>query len=359
MPTPSDAHLPLLISWADIEAAGVSLGPSVLHEIAKRMWFDLRVGKTFGKKSVLYPVEADLWREPKYLHLRDAFRSERLGWKLSALTAVGANYAGVKIVGANAINRHFGQARSASIVLLMDKFTMQPLCVVEGTELSAARTGTYGSITAEALFAKEMPIKVFIFGGGPVARNITLSLGAIRAKSLARVWVRTQSWASAQAFVRSLAHTDLPVEPVDNNAMLAEANLVVTASNANQPVFAADEPNPDAVVLHLGGDETPAAYLTKALRQGTVVCDDIPMVSQRNSQSLARLFSGRGTSLETQGPLLGVIGLADLVAGSVQTQRPIHITCVGLPSLDLYIVAHIYEAFNARRPALGLDEHAS
>ncbi|WMT92562.1 ornithine cyclodeaminase [Pelagibacterium sp. H642] len=352
-------HLPPFMSWTELEAAGLDPNPVVLHGIAKRMWRDLHLGKTFGKKSVLHPREADLWQRDEFSQLRGAFGSERLGWKLSALSAIGPDYAAVKIVGANAINRHFGLARSASIVVLLDKFTMRPLCLFEGTGLSAARTGTYGSIVADAIFAERDPIKVFMFGGGPVARNIALSLWANYGKSIDAVWVKTQSLGTAQAFVRSLAHTDLPLMAVGDNARLAEADLVVTASNAKSPVFSANQPNARAVVLHLGGDETPASYLTQMLRHGTLVCDDVAMVSQRNSQSLSLLFSARGTSLETQGPLLGIAGLADLVEGSVPIERPVHITCVGLPSLDLYVAAYLYEALRAQRPARELSEHGS
>lgn len=357
MPITSHAPFPIFISAQELEK--IDLRPAVLHTVAKQMWRDLETKKTFGKKSVLYPREADLWKRPEFSSLRSAFRSERLGWKLSALTAVGRDYAAVKIVGANAVNRHFGAARSTSMVLLFDKFSMRPLCLMEGTTLSAARTGTYGGVVAEAMFAKDQRIKVFLFGGGPVARSITLSLRAISDNFIEALWVRTRSMATAEAFASSLAHTGLPLVPVADNTMLADADLVVTASNANGPVFAADEPRTDAVVLHLGGDETPATFLTKTLRRGTLVCDDITMVSQRNSQSLALLFSGRGALLETEGPLLGIANLADLVAGKIQCDYPVHITCVGLPSLDLYVAAHIYQEFVAQRPALELSEHAS
>lgn len=345
MANQASAFPPLLISSTDLTRAGVELDPTVLHDLARRMWSDLSSGITFGKKCVLYPHEDDLWSLGEFSFLRDQFKTERLGWKLSALSSVGRDYAAVKIVGANAANRHFGFQRSASTILLMDKISMAPLCIMEGTGISAARTGTYASLIAEALFPGPDRIRVFIFGGGPIARCVALALQAVRGGSIDALWIKTRSQRTAEALARSLSHTTLPVIPVVDTMALRDADLVITASNANLPVFACDEIKPNAVVLHLGGDETPAEYLAKVLRQGILICDDIAMVSARNSQSLALYFSRRGASLEMQGPLLGIKNLADVLAQEVSYDGPVHVTCVGLPSLDLYIAEHAYRSF--------------
>lgn len=340
------AFPPLLISSADLAQSGIELDPRVLHHRAAQMWKDLGAGLSIGKKSVLLPSESELWASATYAALRDQFRDERLGWKLSALSSIGPRLASVKIVGANAANRHFGLERSFSTILLLDKFTMRPVCFLEGTAISAARTATYASLVAESVLAERKTIKVFLFGGGPIARSIGLALGAVLGARLEILWVRTRSLQSAEAFARSLPQITAIV-PVTDNANLLLADFIITASNAKSPVFAAHEVASEATVLHLGGDETPVAYLTHVLQCGIVVCDDLAMVSARNSQSIALYFSRRGLTLETEGQKLGVRDFAGHVVGRTPSRSPTHITCVGLPSLDLYVAEYIFEAYVA------------
>jgi ornithine cyclodeaminase/alanine dehydrogenase-like protein (mu-crystallin family) len=132
--------------------------------------------------------------------------------------------------------------------------------------------------------------------------------------------------------------------------VLDHFDLIITATNSGSPVFGPDDIK-SRLVLHLGGDETPAAHLERTIRHGLVLCDSVEMVSRRNSQSLALYFAQRGASLETLGPLLGIRTLATF-EGPVPEGIPIHITCVGLPMLDLYVGAHVYEALlqNEGRP---------
>lgn len=341
------AFPPLLISSADLAESGIELDPRLLHDRAAQMWRDLGAGLSTGKKSVLLPREAELWASAQYAALRDQFDDERLGWKLSALSSIGPRLAGVKIVGANALNRHFGLKRSFSTILLLDKFTMRPVCFLEGTDISAARTATYASLVAESVLAARETINVFLFGGGPIARSIGSALGAVLGDRLEKLWVRTRSLQTAEAFAHSLHRITTPIVPVTDNANLSQADLIITASNAKSPVFAAHEVASDAVVLHLGGDETPAEYLAHVLQNGTVVCDDLAMVSARNSQSLPLFFSRRGLTLESEGPALGVGDFAGHVIGRASSRGPTHVTCVGLPSLDLYVAEYIYETYVA------------
>lgn len=311
------------------------------------MWRDLAGGLSTGKKSVLLPRETELWALAPYAALRDHFHAERLGWKLSALSSIGPRLAGVKIVGANAANRYFGLERSFSTILLLDKFTMRPVCLLEGTDISAARTATYASLVAQSLLAQQKTINVFLFGGGPIARSIGLALGAILGSRLGKLWVRTRSLRTAEAFAHSLQRASLPIVPVADNSKLSQANLIITASNAKSPVFAVHEVASEAVVLHLGGDETPVEYLSHVLENGIVVCDDVAMVSARNSQSLSLLFSRRGSTLEAEGRSQGVREFAGYVIEGASSRAPTHITCVGLPSLDLYVAEYIYETYLA------------
>lgn len=343
-----EAVVPLTITAKDLTAWEGYLEPHDLHAIARQMWHDLSYGRTSGKKSVLYPPPEQLRNSPHYSAVLGRLVGERLAWKLSALAAVGPKYAAIKIVGANALNRHLGLDRSQSTIMLFEKFSMRPLCLMAGSQISAARTGTYASIVAETFFQASERFTVFVFGAGPIAKWVCLQLAAIKGRSIEQLFVRAHSFTSAQRLAKSLTHLPFPITPVGDTDALGTAKLVVTATNAKSPVFAQGAINEQAVVLHLGGDETPAGYIKDMRERGMIACDDIEMVSERATSSLAQFCAEGHGSLQMVAERWGVKGLADLIEDKSLADRPAHITCVGLPSLDLYVAQHVYEAFVSR-----------
>ncbi|WP_087002106.1 hypothetical protein [Rhizobium sullae] len=333
-------------SHADMACLGVSLNVDDLHKAAKEAWSDMRLGRAHGLKSILSFSEADLWKRPEFQPYRNELKGERLGWKLSALSSVGDRYAAVKVVGANAINRRFGRPRSASTIILLDSFTLRPLCVMDGTEISAARTATYASVTLERFFSMEHDISVFLFGAGPIAEEIVKALGHFGKDIISTIYVRSRSGVSAQRLVEKCGSTaGVPLEAVPDNRKLRDCRFVITASNSSAPVFAPPDISANSLLLHLGGDETPADHIQAVLRSGLAVCDDVSMVSRPNSQSLALYFSRAGATLEQLGPFLGVTNFKDVADRGDVLDRPTLITCVGLPMLDLYVAAHVYETW--------------
>ncbi|MBK5568926.1 ornithine cyclodeaminase [Ensifer sp. SSB1] len=351
---------PRYISLAEMKRLGVRLEASALHDAATAAWSDIRLGQAHGLKSVLSFPEAALWNEPQFEAYRDTLQGERLGWKLSALSSVGGRYAAVKVVGANAINRRLGQPRSTSTILLLDSFTLRPLCVMDGTDISAARTATYASMALELFFPKTEELSVFLFGAGPIAEQIIRVLDHFGAGIVSKIFVRSRSGASARQLVKR--HRQSPrirLEAVADNKRLRGCRFVITATNASAPVFESAEVCPNAVVLHLGGDETPSGHIQKVLRSGLALCDDVSMVSRRNSQSLALYFSRKGSTLEQLGPALGVMNLKDFCDAGGGSEFPILITCVGLPMLDLYVAAHVYETWFSPDGGTASSVHSS
>lgn len=331
---------------------GVTLDADTLHAVAREAWSDIHSGRAYGLKSVLLPLESELWARPELLSYRQEFETERLGWKLSTLSSVGPNYAAVKIVGANALNRHLGRPRSTSTITLFDKVTLAPLCLLDGTEISAARTATYATTVVERFLPDARDLSVFVFGAGPVAERVILGLGIFGCAAFAKVFVRSRSTKTASKLAMKLASSvPFPLVAVVDNGELRGCDLIITASNAKKPVFEDQEANPYAVTLHLGGDETPMQYILRVMKTGTVLCDDMGMVSRRNSQSLALYFARGQATLESVGPLLGVKNLSDIDDNFHKLpDEPLHITCVGLPMLDLYVAKYVYETFLKTKP---------
>ena len=334
-------------SLADMKKLGVDLKPGALSRSASLAWSDIRAGRAYGLKSVLCPNEVDLSANRELEALRQNLSGERLGWKLSALSSVGADYAAVKIVGANALNRRLGLPRSASTILLLDKFSLRPLCVMDGTEISAARTATYVSTIIDLLFRDKAGMSVFVFGAGPIAQWIVKMLGSVGNETVSKVFVRSRTGESArQLVIRHAPELAFPILAVSDNSRLRECEFVITATNSSYPVYEACELGTNTAVLHLAGDESPKDYVQTVLRNGLAICDDVTLVSRRNSQSLALYFSRNATTLEVVGPLLGVLNMKDIAPVSLAgPDRPTLVTCVGLPMLDLYVAAYVYDTW--------------
>ncbi|MCJ8521144.1 alanine dehydrogenase [Pseudorhizobium tarimense] len=329
--------------WYDrneIAACDGLLDGARLHRVARRAFDDIAAGTAYGLKSTI-SISADELPELKTLK-RTSQLPERLGWKLSCLSSVNKTYGGVKIVGANALNRRIGLARSSSTILLLDKLTMTPLCAMDATDISAARTASYATFVIDRFFQGRERISIFLFGAGPIAERIILAIEDWGAHLVNALTVQSRTRTSAADLVARLRpRISFELTAADGAEALAQSDLIITATNAKSPVFEATNVR-DALVLHLGGDETPGGYLQQAIRQGLVLCDSIEMVSRRNSQSLALYFSRRGTTLEHMGPLLGIENLGTF-KGKRPVGAPTHITCVGLPMLDLYVGAYVYE----------------
>jgi ornithine cyclodeaminase/alanine dehydrogenase-like protein (mu-crystallin family) len=344
------------LSAEDMRRSGIHLQPADVHAAVKEAWEDMRQGVTAGGKSVLAIPEEELWKRAEFASHRKDFADERLGWKLSCLYGTNRDYGAVKIIGANAFNRRLNLPRSTSTIVLLDKLTMLPLCIVDGTDISSMRTGTYASTAIELFFRKTQGISVFLFGAGPVAQRIIEALNYSSSHIVSQILIRSRSIESAAKLASRLSSTvSIPLRAVADNASLEDCAFVVTASNSRSPVFSDDQIKQDAVVLHLGGDESPEPYLARVIKRGKIFCDDIGAVSRRNSQSLALYFSRKGASLETVGPVLGITNLCDVRPDHQREPgQPVHINCVGLSILDLYVTKYLYEKFlreSKERPA--------
>jgi ornithine cyclodeaminase/alanine dehydrogenase-like protein (mu-crystallin family) len=339
---------PLMLDEARIAASGCTVSVGQIHDVLDQAWTDIRTGQALGGKSVLSLPEAAFWPDVGYEARPPEFHGERLGWKLSCLYGVNRRFAGVKVIGANAFNRVLGLPRSRSTFILMEKFSMQPIAIVDATKLSAARTGAYASTVLRLCLKARDGIELFLFGAGPVAGAILTSLAHSAGGLIARIYVRARRFERAKALQASFS-SSLPFEivAVEDNSFLARADFVITATNSDRPVFADEELRQDACLLHLGGDEVPPQTLQRILRRGHLGCDDLETVSKRNSQSLALQYSRMGMSLEALGPHLGILELSKTADWRLDPGTPVSVTCVGLPVLDLYVVAALYENYLA------------
>jgi len=123
---------------------------------------------------------------------------------------------------------------------LFDSDSGRLLAVLDGSYMNPYKTGALGGVGIDAL-ARADAAEVAVIGSGAQARGQLRGAAVVRALDAVRVYSPTP--ASREAFATTMhAELGLPVEPVTSTAAaLAGADIVITATTAAEPVFAAAE----------------------------------------------------------------------------------------------------------------------
>ena len=339
------ASAPVMLGQDQLWRAGLGHEYAGMIAAARQALIDLEAGLAMGAKATVAPPEETIrdFVDPE----RSGFdpKTEDLDWKLSALVSVNRRHGAVKIVGANAFNRCLGLPRSRSTILLFDKLTMLPLAMLDGTDISAVRTGAYASIVADLFYAPRGPGLVTIVGAGRIAEAVIRCLDASHAARIGRIAVLARDVRRAEALIQRLrGSVGIELAAARDRRALREADLIVTATTARSPVLDAEEVQPGATTLLLGGDELPESYIESVFADGLVYCDSVDSVAHRNVQSLALWHSRRGLDLRER----PVRSLAqELVQPVWEAGRSVHVSCIGLPALDLYVTEFLFDRLTA------------
>jgi alanine dehydrogenase len=339
------ASAPVMLSHDQLWRAGLGREYAGMIAAARHALLDLETGQAMGAKATVAPPEETIrdFVDPE----RSGFdpKTEDLDWKLSALVSVNRRHGAVKIVGANAFNRCLGLPRSRSTILLFDKLTMLPLAMLDGTDISAVRTGAYASIVADLFYAPRGPGLVTIVGAGRIAEAVIRCLNASHSSRIGRIAVLARDLRRAEALLQRLrGSVGIELSAARDRRTLGEADLIVTATTARAPVLSAEEVQPGATTLLLGGDELPEAYIEGIFADGLVYCDSVDAVAHRNVQSLALWHSRRGLDLRER----PVRSLArEMMQPVWEPGRGVHVSCIGLPALDLYVTEFLVDRLNA------------
>ena len=140
---------------------------------------------------------------------------------------------GAKVVSVNAGNADRGLPMIQAVILALDPETGRLLAILDGTWLTALRTGAIGGLAA-ALLSREDSSTVALFGAGVQART---QLEAVRCvRSIADIRVVDRIGDSADSLVEELSgvsarRVDDPDEAIDG------ADIVIAATTSHTPVF--------------------------------------------------------------------------------------------------------------------------
>ena len=160
----------------------------------------------------------------------------------------GLGPAAAKVVSVHGGNVARGLPVIHAVVLVIDPQTGVPLALMDGTWLTALRTGAIGGLAAD-LLAREDSRTVAVFGAGVQARTQLQALRTVR--DIREVRVVDVVPAAADAFVREIRGVEaLRVD--DPDEAVAGADIVVAATTSSTPVFDGSKVAPGTHITGVG-----------------------------------------------------------------------------------------------------------
>ena len=142
------------------------------------------------------------------------------------------NMAGIKWIPSNPENpRKRGMPRASAIIILNDPETGYPLAVMDGTIISAARTGAATGVGAKYLARRDSE-KVAIIGAGPISRPQIMALH-VALPALKEVSIFDLNFERAQKLadeMQGLYKTNFTIAP-SAEASVRGADVVVTVTS--------------------------------------------------------------------------------------------------------------------------------
>ncbi len=186
-------------------------------------------------------------------------------------SAAGAETAGLKVGSYWPGNAELGIPRHNSTILLFDQRVGAIGTVIQAGTANGYRTAAADAVATDAL-ARPDSRRLTIFGSGHQAFYECRAIARIR--HLERISVVARDAERGAEFVQSLCAAGLPAQAVAAEAACREADIIVTATTAREPLFDARWVSPGTHVSSMGSDRTGKQELpVELLGTASLFCD--------------------------------------------------------------------------------------
>jgi ornithine cyclodeaminase len=306
------------LSQEDVVAAGGLDMDACLATIEETLVLHHRGDTIAPQKSALH------WTD-------DLDGDEKLGRIMAMPAFVGGSIgmAGMKWIPSVPSNPSRGLPRGIGVVLLSDPETGLPVCFMDGTVISAMRTGAVSGLAARALAAPGASV-LTIYGAGVQARTQLLALERTLPE-LAEVRVYDPNPQQVERFVREQQEGRPPIVPYDDPREAARgAHVIDPASMAPAPFIEADWVEPGALVISVSSLDVAVDVVREA---NLVVTDDLAHETFHPPRLLSRARAEGALDDDAVVPL-GAI-LAGDHPGRTSPEQRIVVSPVGLGIEDV------------------------
>jgi len=221
--------------------------------------------------------EGKVQMPPKMYVTLDEFEGD---FRVMPTYLLSSHAAGVKIVNVHPNNpKKHGLPTVMATIVLLEPETGYPICVMDGTWLTAIRTGA-GAGVATKYLARPGPISVGMIGAGVQARTQLVALAEVRPISAVKVYdiVPESAEQFAKALGKLVGGRITSVNSVDEAT--EGVDVIVTATPAREPVLFSRHVRPGVHINAIGADAPGKQELdTEIMRRAKVVVDDMEQAS--------------------------------------------------------------------------------
>jgi len=263
--------------------------------------------------------------------------------------AAGTHHVSLKLLTQFADNGRLGLPLIQAIVLLADAVNGRLLALMDGSSITALRTGAASGV-ATRLLAQPRADTAAIFGAGVQARTQLEAVCTVRQIKQVRVFDCRR--AEAEAFAEDMSERlGIPVLAASSAAeTLAGAQVVCTATTSTTPVFE-DRDLAAGVHINAVGSWRPrtAEIPPETICRARVFVDRRAAALEEAGDLLMPLQEGRITTEQIRTELGDLI--ANRAAGRQTSDEITLFKSVGLAAQDLFAAARAVE--NARRLGIG------
>ncbi|MBO3747100.1 ornithine cyclodeaminase family protein [Streptosporangiaceae bacterium NEAU-GS5] len=274
--------------------------------------------------------------------------------QLLLMPAEGRDHAGVKVVTVAPDNPARGQPRIQGLYLLFDAATLRPIALLDGMALTTLRTPAVSvAATLPFLLRSHDPLRIAVFGMGPQGRahvdTVTNALAGHR------------GIAHVTYLARRPLRPDDPLNDIDQGQgdtppvalatsgsveaarAVAQADLIVCATTAREPLFDSATIQNHAVVIAVGSHEPDAREVDGALTtRAYVIVEDVATAMREAGDVIQALDEGHLNAAD-------LIPMRQIVADSavsLAAGRPVLFKSTGMSWEDLVVATAVYQRFN-------------
>jgi ornithine cyclodeaminase/alanine dehydrogenase-like protein (mu-crystallin family) len=257
---------------------------------------------------------------------------------LFAMIGSPARALGMKWIASFPHNRDHGLPRASALIILNSPETGFPIAVMDGTLISAVRTGAVTALGTQYLAPKGAR-KVGIVGAGVQAR--TQILGLISALAVEEIAVYNRTGSHAEELAIECRHRwGAPVRTVDSvQQAFEDADVALTITTALEPIVCASYIKPGALSIQLSGHECEFDVIRQCSK---LVTDDWDVLKHRGIITPAVMHA---QGLLSDDDIYANLG--DLIVGrkpgrETDSER-IHFAHMGMGIADIALASSVYQ----------------
>lgn len=237
------------------------------------------------------------------------------------------------------MNYKKGLPRASVTVILNDPDTKLPVCIADGTEVSAKRTGASGGV-AMKLLSRQNAAVLTICGAGAQGRT-QLEAALIVRPTIKKVYIYDIRMESSQRFAQEARAKYPQVEflPVEGpEQAVRESDITVCVTLANEPIVQAEWLKKGCLLMNMADYEVSYDCVKRASK---IVVDNWDTIKHRMVSTVAMMWKDGLVKDEDIHAQLGQI-LDGKKTGRENDQEIIYFNAVGTGILDLAVTTRCY-----------------